>query len=408
MKRTIDDIRGDFPILNRECRGKPLVYLDNAATTQLPLCVAERIADYYAHSCANVHRGAHLLSEEATDQLERVRGQTARFLNAESEREIIFTSGATGGINLLAASLGRAGLAIGANIVVTEMEHHSNFVPWQQLCHDRGLAFRVVPITESGELDREALVRLVDENTALLALTAVSNVLGTVNPVGQIVSAAHAKGVPVLIDASQTTRAGRLDVRALNCDFLCFSAHKMLGPNGVGVLYGKEAMLEKLPPSAYGGGMIDSVTAGETRFAELPAKFEPGTPNISGILGFGASLDYLQELGIDEIAARERMLLDRAEDSLRAMDGIRVFGSPPERRGCLSFAVEGLHSFDTAALLDRLGIAVRAGHHCAQPLMDALGVSGTVRMSPAFYNTEEEIDRFCASLVRIAEMRRSL
>ena len=408
MQGTIEDIRREYPILSSSCYGRPLVYLDNAATTQLPLAVTDRLTAYYRTSCANVHRGAHHLSEEATDAYERVRSDTARFIGARSENEIVFTSGATGAVNLVAASLRQMDLAPGGSIVVSEMEHHSNFVPWQQLCKAAGLELRVAPVTAEGELDREALLSLVDGGTVLVALTAVSNVLGTVNPIGTLIPEIHARGARVLIDASQAMRAGEMEVRALDCDFLCFSAHKMMGPNGVGVLYGKEALLEKLPPAWYGGGMIDTVTAAETSFAPLPAKFEAGTPNIAGVIGFGAALAYLEGLGIPQIAEREQALLNRAETALRAMDGVTVYGAPRERHGCLSFRLEGLHPFDTAALLDRLGIAVRAGHHCAQPLMKALGVSGTVRMSPAFYNTEEEIDAFCAALGRIREVRRGL
>ena len=400
MFTDLNSIRKDYTILDSLSYGRPLVYLDNAATTQVPDRVLDRVVDYYRTSCANVHRGAHRLSEEATSLLENARNKTASFIGSEAS-SVIFTSGATASINMAANMICESLLREGKNIVITALEHHSDLVPWQQACNRKGAELRVAPLLNNGDPDIRAFKELVDENTVLAAVCAVSNVLGTVVPIEEIISVAHEKGALVLIDAAQAMRLRKFNVNDLDCDFFCFSAHKMMGPTGVGVLYIRPELADSFLPVSFGGGMIDRVSAFDSSFASSPAKFEAGTPNIAGIIGLGAAVEYLDAIGIDAISGYEDQLLMAAEDQLRNIKEVRIFGEPSKRHGCLSFEIKGLHPYDTAALLDRLGICVRAGHHCAQPLMDVLGVSGTVRLSPAFYNTIDEIDYFCDSVRKI-------
>ncbi len=400
----ISAVRAQFPILSRQIYGRPLVYLDNAATTQLPHPVWRAMERYYTQTHANVHRGAHYLSETATARLEEIRQSAAAFLGAESSDEILFTSGATEGINLLARAVEPL-LTPGDRILVTAMEHHSNFLPWQELCRRAGCHFHVLPLTPAGEPDPEALRRLLAlPGVRVLSVTAVSNVLGTQAPISDLARAAHAAGAWLFVDGAQGLRHGRLDMKELGCDAFAFSGHKMMAPTGTGALYVNAALLPRLSPTAFGGGMVDRVSREGSTYAGAPAGFEAGTPNIAGIVGLGAAIDYLTALDLGEIARREASLLARAETGLRALEGVTVYGEPKRRAGALSFNLEGVHPYDAAGLLDRLGIAVRSGHHCAQPLMEHLGVTGTLRVSPAFYNTEAEIDAFLAGVQKVREV----
>ena len=400
----IETVRRDFPILSRKIHGRPLAYLDNGATTFVPECVLTAVVEQYRLYQANVHRGVHYLSEQSTARVEQVRLETAAFLNAESPEEIVFTAGATESINLIARAFSDGFLRHGDRLLTTEMEHHSNLVPWQEACRRSGAELGVVHLTDRGELDMEDLACLLDQRPRLLAVTWVSNVLGTVNPLLQIIRMAHAAGCVVLVDAAQAMRHGPMDVRNLDCDFLCFSGHKMMGPTGVGVLYGKRAWLERLPPVSFGGGMIDEVETEQATFAELPFKFEAGTPNIAGIIGLGAALRYLRKVGLSAINAREAELLACVEHRLRERSDVNILGAPAERTGAVSFNLQGLSCYDVARLLDQLGVAVRSGHHCAQPLLKHFGLTGAVRVTPAFYNTREEIDVLCDGLNRIAAL----
>lgn len=399
--KSIDDIRKDFPILEREVHKRPLIYLDNAATTQLPVPVLDAMEEQYRLYQSNIHRGIHYLSERSTMRVEEVRSKTAEFIGADESAEIVFTSGTTESVNMAARSFSDGFLRPGDVVVTTEMEHHSNLVPWQEACRRTGAVLRVIPLTESGELDMETAARYLSERPKILAATAVSNVTGTVNPVEELTSAAHEAGAAVLIDAAQLMRHARVDVKKINCDFLCFSGHKMMAPGGVGVLYGKREWLEKLPPAAFGGGMVGDVTAQGAKWEELPFKFEAGTRNIAGITGFGAAIDYLYSLGPDEVFERERELIGYAEGILREKAGVNVIGSPRGRSGAISFNISGLSYYDAAKLFDQLGIALRSGHHCALPLLRHFGLEGAVRLSAAFYNTKEELDAFSAALDRI-------
>ena len=401
---NIAAIRRDFPILSRQVHGRPLVYLDNGATTFVPEPVLAAVGEQYRTYQANIHRGVHYLSEQSTMRVERARAAVAAFLNAEAPEEIVFTSGATDAINLVARAFADGVLKPGDRVLTTEMEHHSNLVPWQQACRRVGAELLIAPMTDTGELDMEELLRLLDAGPRLLAVTWVSNVLGTVNPLLQIIRMAHAVDCPVLVDAAQAMRHGPVDVRALDCDFLCFSGHKMMAPTGVGVLYGRREWLERLPPVSFGGGMIDEVTPLDATWAELPFKFEAGTPNIAGIIGLGAALDYLQSVGWNAIYAAEGDLLRYTEERLGALEGIRILGAPARRAGAVSFHMNGAHPYDVAKLLDQLGVAVRSGHHCAQPLLARFGLTGAVRVTPAFYNTREEIGTLIAGLDRIAAL----
>ena len=400
---NIYEIRDQYPILNRKIDGKPLVYLDNAATSQTPRCVVETINDMYFNHKSNVHRGVHTISQEATNIMEATREKVRQFINAKSTSEIVFTRGTTEAINLVASSYGDS-LFTGDEIVLTVMEHHSNIVPWQLLQRNKRLKIHVVPIDNNGNLDMNAYEDLFTENIRFVAVTHVSNVLGTINPVKEMVQIAHRYGVPVLIDGAQAAPHMKIDVQDLDADFYCFSSHKMYGPAGIGVLYGKEKMLSRMVPYQGGGEMIGNVTFEKTTFAELPFKFEAGTPDFVGIAAFGAAIDYINSLGIDNIASHEQLLLDAATSQLMEIEGMRIFGTSDNKEGVISFLVGDINSYDMGLLLDKLGIAVRTGHHCAQPLMKRLGVTGTVRASFALYNTLEEVTVFTQAVARVAKM----
>lgn len=400
---NVKKIREDFPILSTKVYGHPLIYLDNAATTQKPRCVVEAVREEYYTLNANVHRGVHYLSEQATDLLEQAREKVRRFIGAESVSEIIFTRGTTEGINLVASSFGEL-LHEGDEIIISSMEHHSNIVPWQLLRDRRGVNFRVIPMDDAGVLNQEAFHDLFNEHTRLVALTQVSNVLGTVNPVKEMIRFAHSQGVPVLLDGAQSVPHFKVDVQDLDCDFLAFSGHKIYGPTGIGVLYGREKWLDKMPPYQAGGEMISSVSFEKTVFERLPYKFEAGTPNYVGSYGLGVALDYVSALGLDEIAAYEKNLTQYAMRRLREIKDMRLFGTAPDKDAVVSFLVGDIHHLDMGTLLDRLGIAVRTGHHCAQPVMTRMGIEGTVRASFSFYNTREEIDALCEGIERVNAM----
>ena len=400
---NVYEIRDQYPILNRKIEGKPLIYLDNAATSQTPRCVVETINDMYYNHKSNVHRGVHTLSQEACDIMEATREKVRQFINAKSTSEIVFTRGTTEAINLVASSFGDS-LYTGDEIVLTVMEHHSNIVPWQLLQRNKRLKIHVVPIDSNGDLDLNAYEDLFTENIRFVAFTHVSNVLGTINPVKQMVQIAHRYGVPVLVDGAQAAPHMKIDVQDLDADFYCFSSHKMYGPAGIGVLYGKEQQLNRMVPYQGGGEMIGNVTFEKTTFAELPFKFEAGTPDFVGIAAFGAAIDYINSLGIENIASHEQLLLDAATSQLMEIEGMRIFGTSTTKEGVISFLVNDINSYDMGLLLDKLGIAVRTGHHCAQPLMKRLGVTGTVRASFALYNTLEEVTAFTQAVARVAKM----
>lgn len=396
-------LRRDFPVLDRTIYGKPLIYLDNTATSQTPSCVVDTIRDIYFHTKANVHRGVHTMSQEMTAMQEATRERVRQMLNAESTSEIIFTRGTTEAINLVASSMGDS-FVDGDEVIVTVMEHHANIVPWQLLSRNKRVTLRVVPMDERGVLDLEAYRSLFNSHTRMVAVTHVSNVLGTVNPVKEMIAEAHRHGVPVLVDGAQAVAHMAVDVRDLDCDFYVFSSHKMYGPTGVGVLYGKRSLLEMMPPYQGGGEMIANVTFEHTTFAELPFKFEAGTPDFVGIAALHTAIDYMQGIGIDAIAAHEHDLLQYTTERMADIPGMRIFGTAPGKSAVISFLIGDAHHYDTGLLLDKLGIAVRTGHHCAQPLMHALGIEGTVRASFALYNTREETDTFIAALKRVAAM----
>ena len=396
----VKKIRNDFPILQREVYGRPLVYLDNAATTQKPLCVLDAMREEYLNVNANVHRGVHYLSQQATDLHEAARERVRQFINARKTEEIVFTRGTTEAINLVAQTFCESQTEAGDEIIVSEMEHHSNIVPWQLQAQKRGIKLRVIPMRDDYQLDLDAFRNLLNERTRLVSVAHVSNVMGTVNPIQEIISIAHQQGVPVLVDAAQSAPHKRLDVQQLDCDFLALSGHKMYGPTGIGVLYGKEEWLEKLPPYQGGGEMIDKVTWERTTFERLPFKFEAGTPDYVATHGLATAIDYLCSVGLADVEAYEKGLADYAAGQLQQIDGLTLYGGGSS----LSFNVGHLHHLDIGTLLDRLGIAVRTGHHCAQPLMDRLGVQGTVRASLAMYNTREEIDALVAGLQRVVRM----
>ena len=404
MFLDVHTIRADFPILSREVHGHPLVYLDNAATTQKPRQVLEKIMEVYTTANGNVHRGVHFLSQAATNQFEASRETVRRFINAASINEIVFTKGATEAINLVASSFCGSQCRAGDEVLITAMEHHSNIVPWQLLRKRMSIHLKVAPITPAGELIMGEFERLISSRTKLIAVTHVSNVLGTINPVGEIVKIARQHGVPVLIDAAQSVPHTRVDVQALDCDFLTFSAHKVYGPTGVGVLYAKEEWLNALPPYQGGGEMIESVTFEETTYNRSPFKFEAGTPDFVGITALGAALDYLTAIGLERVERYEKDLLDYATERLLAIPRLRLVGTAKEKSSVISFLVEGIHPYDLGTLLDGMGIAVRTGHHCAEPLMHTLGIDDTIRASFAFYNTREEVDRLAEGIERIAKM----
>ncbi|WP_291529768.1 aminotransferase class V-fold PLP-dependent enzyme [Bacteroides sp. UBA939] len=400
----IEKIRADFPILSREVYGKPLVYFDNGATTQKPRCVVESITDEYYSVNANVHRGVHFLSQQATELHEASRETVRKFINARSTNEIIFTRGTTESINLLASSFGEEFMGEGDEVILSVMEHHSNIVPWQLLAAKRGIAIRVIPMNDKGELLQDEYEKLFTDRTKLVSVAHISNVLGTVNPIKEMAAVAHAHGVPLLVDAAQSIPHIAVDVEDLDVDFLVFSAHKVYGPTGVGVLYGKEEWLDKLPPYQGGGEMIQHVSFEKTVFNELPFKFEAGTPDYIGTTGLAKALDYISAIGMDKIAAHEHGLTEYATQRLKAIPGMRIFGEAGKKGSVISFLVGNIHHFDMGTLLDRLGIAVRTGHHCAQPLMQRLGIEGTVRASFGLYNTEEEVDVLVAGIERVSRM----
>lgn len=397
----LQKLREDFPSLKREIYGKPLVYLDNTATSQTPKCVVDDIVSAYYNSKANVHRGVHTLSQEMTDLQERSRRRVKEYINASSIEEIIFTRGTTESINLVASSFGEL-LKEGDEIIVSVMEHHSNIVPWQLLGQRKGITLKVIPMNDEGVLDMDAYRKLFNEHTAFVSCTHVSNVLGTINPVKEIVAEAHRHGVPVLIDGAQAIAHQHVDVNDIDCDFYAFSSHKMYGPTGIGVLYGKKEWLEKMPPYQGGGEMIGNVSFSGTTFAELPFKFEAGTPDFIGIAALHTAIDYIASIGIDAIASHEHELLEYTTRRMMEIPGMRIFGTAPEKDAIISFLIGNSHHFDTGVLLDKLGVEVRTGHHCAEPLMHRLGVEGVVRASFALYNTKEECDRFIDALKRVA------
>lgn len=400
----IDKIRADFPILSRTVYNRPLVYLDNGATTQKPRCVVEAMTEEYYSVNANVHRGVHFLSQKATELHEASRETVRSFINAQSINEIVFTRGTTESINLLASCFGDAFMNEGDEVIVSVMEHHSNIVPWQLLAERKGIKLRVIPMTDSGVLMLDEYEKLFNDRTRIVSVAHVSNVLGTVNPIKEMVRIAHAHGVPVLVDGAQSTPHFAVDMQLLDCDFFAFSAHKIYGPTGVGVLYGKEKWLDKLPPYQGGGEMIKNVSFEKTTFNELPYKFEAGTPDYIGTHALAVALDYVSKIGMDSIYSHERELTSYAMQQMRQIDGIRIFGTAADKDAVISFLVGNIHHLDMGTLLDRLGIAVRTGHHCAEPLMHRLGIEGTVRASFALYNTKEEVDILVAGIKRVASM----
>lgn len=397
-------IREDFPILKQKMHGKPLVYLDNAATSQKPQAVIDALVNYYTQYNANIHRGVYLLSERSTQAYEDARVKLQKFMNAAESREIVYVRGSTEGINLVAQTYGRQHLGAGDEILITAMEHHSNIVPWQMLCEEKGCRLRVGPINDRGELILEEFEKLITDRTRLVSVAHVSNALGTINPVKQIVGMAHARNIPVLIDGAQAAPHMKIDVRALDCDFYAISAHKLFGPTGVGALYGKAKWLESMPPYQGGGDMILSVTFEKTIYNSIPNKFEAGTPNIAAAIGWGAAIDYLTRVGMENVASYEHALLTYATEALGQVPGVRLIGTAREKAGVLSFLLEGIHPHDVGTVLDQEGIAVRTGHHCAQPVMERFGVPATVRASLAFYNTKQEINALAAGLEHVKAM----
>lgn len=400
----IKKIRADFPLLNREMNGKPIVFLDSAASSQKPQQVIDAMNEYYRQQHANVHRGVYQLSQEATDAFERARTLVRTFINAASDKEVIFTRGTTEGINLVASSFGRQFVKAGDEVIVSHLEHHSNIVPWQLVCEQQGASLKVIPVTEAGELDMEAYRNLLSDRTRIVAVNHVSNALGTVNPVEEIIREAHARDIPVLLDGAQAVPHMKVDVQELDVDFYAFSGHKMLGPTGIGILYGKAKWLEAMPPYHGGGEMIHTVSFEKTTYAELPHKFEAGTPDIAGAVGLGAAVEYMLEIGPDQIGRHEHELLVYATEQLQQIEGLKIYGVSDKKAGVISFLVEGVHPYDLGTLLDKQGIAVRTGHHCAQPLMDRYGIPGTVRASFAVYNNREDVDKLVAGVKRAVNM----
>jgi cysteine desulfurase/selenocysteine lyase len=400
----VEKIRNDFPALKQQVHGKPLVYLDNAATSQKPKSVIDTVTQYYLTENSNVHRGIHFLSEQATRAFEDSRAKLARFLNASTSQEIIFVRGATEGVNLVAQSFGRMRIKAGDEIVISEMEHHSNIVPWQILCQETGASLRVVPINDRGELLIDEYAKLLNEKTRFVSVVHVSNALGTINPVKQIVEMAHSRGVPVLIDGAQAAPHLAIDVQDLDCDFYVFSSHKLFGPTGVGIVYGKAHHLDAMPPYQGGGDMILSVTFEKTLYNVAPFKFEAGTPHIAGVIGLGAAIDYLDGVGLDRIAAYEGELLAYATNAVSAVKGVRLIGTAKEKASIVTFVLDGVHAHDVGTILDQEGVAIRTGHHCAQPVLQRFGVPATARASLAFYNTRDEIDALVRAIRKVTEL----
>jgi cysteine desulfurase/selenocysteine lyase len=401
---NVEKIRKEFPILSESIHGLPLVYLDNAATTQKPDAVLDAIMNYYRHANANVHRGVHLLSQRATDGFESAREAVRAYINAREAREIVFVRGATEAINLVVQAYGRHKVGPGDEVLITAMEHHSNIVPWQMLCEERGATLRVAPIDDTGTLLMDEFNKLLGAHTRIVAVTHVSNALGSINPIKQIVSLAHHRGIPVLVDGAQAAPHMPIDVQDFDCDFYAFSGHKMYGPTGIGVLYGKAALLEEMPPYQGGGDMIRSVTFEKTIYNDVPHKFEAGTPDISGVIGLAAAIAYIDEIGIEAIAAHEDELLRYATERIRTLTGVELIGTAQEKTGVLSFVISGIHPHDIGTVLDQQGIAVRTGHHCAQPVMERFHIPATVRASFGMYNTLDEIDALVRGLEKVKEI----
>jgi cysteine desulfurase/selenocysteine lyase len=400
----VEQVRRDFPALDQQVHGKPLVYLDNAATSQKPRQVIDTLVRYYSADNSNIHRAVHQLSERATRQYEESRVKAQRWINAADAREIIFVRGTTEAINLVAQTFGRATVQAGDEVLITALEHHSNIVPWQMLCEEKNAKLRVAPINDRGEVIFEEFEKLLNDKTRIAAIGHVSNALGTVNPVREMIQAAHAKGVPVLLDGAQAAPHMRVDVQALGCDFYAISGHKAYAPTGIGILYGRATLLDRMPPWQGGGDMISSVTFEKTLYNHLPYKFEAGTPNIAGTIGLGAAIDYLDGMNIDEAETYEKELLDYATEKLADIPGVRLVGTAAQKASVISFVIEGVHPHDAGTILDRLGIAVRTGHHCAQPVMDRYQIAATTRASLAFYNTREEVDALAAGIVKVRDM----
>ncbi|HZS27465.1 MAG TPA: cysteine desulfurase [Candidatus Angelobacter sp.] len=400
----VQKVRKDFPVLQQKIHGKPLVYLDNAATTQKPLAVIDALEHYYRHDNSNIHRGVHTLSERATEAYEHARVTAQKFLNAADSKEIIFVRGTTEGINLVAQTYGRKNVGAGDEVLITAMEHHSNIVPWQLLCEEKGAKLRVAPINDRGELLLEEFEKLLSPKTKIVAVGHLSNALGTINPVREIVRLAHARNIPVLVDGAQAAPRMPVDVRALDCDFYAISGHKMYGPTGIGVLYGKAALLEAMPPWQGGGDMIASVTFDKTIYNRLPYKFEAGTPNIADTIGLGTAIEYLNNLGPEQVEAHEAELLAYATNKVESIPGVQIIGTAREKAGVLSFVMEDIHPHDIGTILDREGIAVRTGHHCAQPVMQRFNIPATVRASFGLYNTREEVDALAAGIRKVREV----
>jgi cysteine desulfurase / selenocysteine lyase len=399
----VDRIREDFPILQEKIHGKPLIYLDNAATSQKPQAVIDALVDYYSHYNANVHRAVHLLSTRATEACERTREKVRKFVNAPSTNEIIFVRGTTEGLNLVAQTYGRQNIKRGDEVLISGLEHHSNIVPWQMLCDEKQAQLRVVHIDDRGVIPLDQFEKALNERTRLVALAHVSNALGTVNPLAEMIKMAHRWNVPVVVDGAQAVPHMTVDVRALGADFYAFSSHKLFGPTGIGVLYGNEALLEGMPPFQGGGDMIRSVTFEKTEYNVLPYKFEAGTPDVAGIVGLGAAIDYVNSIGLDGISTYERELLDHATAGISQVSGVRIIGTAPSKASVVSFVIDGVHPHDVGTILDQEGIAVRSGHHCAQPVMDRFGIAATTRASFAFYNTPAEVDALIAGIRKVQE-----
>lgn len=400
----MQDFRKDFPILEQKVNGYPLVYFDNAATSQKPQAVIDALTHYYSTINSNIHRGVHHLSQLATAEFEIARRTVQAFINAPQSHEIVFTRGTTESINLIASSFGRKFLHEGDEVLISEMEHHADIVPWQLICEQQGATLRVLPFDERGVLRLEQLDGLLTEKTKIVAVAHVSNTLGTINPVKEIIAKAHAKGIPVMVDGAQAASHIGIDVQDLDCDFYCFSGHKMFAPMGVGVMYGKEQWLNEMPPYQGGGEMIKTVTFAQTTYNELPFKFEAGTPAVGDVIGLKTAIDYVNQVGIETISAREHALLQYGTEKLSAIDGLQIVGTAPEKSAIISFNINGLHHFDVGTLIDQMGVAVRTGHHCTQPIMEHFGISGTLRASFAFYNTEEEIDRLVKAVEKAKKM----
>lgn len=401
---SVESCRFHFPLLRRQVNGKPLVYLDNAATSQKPQVVIDAMIRYYYEENSNIHRGVHYLSERATEAYEAARVKVQRFLNARSIKEVIFVRGTTEAINLVASSYGRKVLKADDEVLISAMEHHSNIVPWQLVCEEKGARLRVIPMNDAGELLLDEYEKLLNERTKIVAVTHVSNALGTVNPIKQMVAIAHARGIPVLVDGAQAVPHMKVDVQNLDCDFYAFSAHKMFGPTGVGILYGREELLEAMPPYQGGGDMIKSVTFEKTIFNDLPFKFEAGTPNIAGGIGLGAAIDYMNAMDMSAVMAYEHELLEYATSKLLEIPGLRIIGTAKEKAGVISFVLEGVHPHDIGTILDYEGVAIRTGHHCAQPVMQRFGVPATARASFAFYNTKDEVDVLVRAVRKVKEV----